>query len=141
MLNNRMDAVNTNMLTDKDKNFVPKVKYNILKNTSYAICGLKDIINNERSFQLELIAVAILLPCIFIIKTNFSNKVILFLTLMLVLIAEIINSAIERVVDLITSEHNNLAGKAKDAGSTIVLISIITCSIVWLNIIIYSFAV
>jgi len=50
---------------------------------------------------------------------------------MMVLIAEVTNSAIERAVDLVTLEHHPMAGRAKDVGSTIVFLSIIMCVVVW----------
>ena len=67
---------------------------------------------------------------------SFTEKLFMFISLMGVLIAEAINSAIERVVDLVTLEHHDMAGRAKDAGSTVVFLSIITCSVVWLIVII-----
>ena len=48
------------------------------------------------------------------------------------LIAETINSAIERVTDLVTLEHHDMAGRAKDVGSTIVFLSIVVFVIVWI---------
>jgi diacylglycerol kinase (ATP) len=58
----------------------------------------------------------------------------MFITLMGVLISEAINSSIERVVDLVTLEHHPMAGRAKDIGSTVVLLSIIVFIIVWVSI-------
>jgi diacylglycerol kinase (ATP) len=50
----------------------------------------------------------------------------MFMTLMGVLLAETINSSIERVVDLVTLEHHPMAGRAKDVGSTIVFLSLVS---------------
>jgi diacylglycerol kinase (ATP) len=55
----------------------------------------------------------------------------MFMTLMGVLLAETINSAIERVVDLVTLEHHPMAGRAKDVGSTIVFLSIGLFLVTW----------
>lgn len=106
-------------------------KYNFFKNTSYALKGLIDLIKNETSFKIELIVTIILIPVIIFIDTNLTNKAILFITLMGMILAEAINSAIERVVDLVTIEHNTMAGRAKDVGSTIVFISISIFVITW----------
>lgn len=106
-------------------------KYNFFKNTSYALKGLIDLIKNETSFKIELIVTIILIPVIIFIDTNLTNKAILFITLMGMILAEAINSAIERVVDLVTIEHHNMAGRAKDVGSTIVFISISIFVITW----------
>ncbi|MGJ0300797.1 diacylglycerol kinase [Aliarcobacter cryaerophilus] len=107
-------------------------KYNFFKNTSYALKGLIDLIKNETSFKIELIVTIILIPVIIFIDTNLTNKAILFITLMGMILAEAINSAIERVVDLVTLEQNPMAGRAKDVGSTIVFISISIFIITWL---------
>ena len=76
-------------------------KYNFLKNTTYALKGLKDLLKNETSFKIELLIVVLLLPVIIFIDTTIVNKLIMFITLMLMPLVEAINSAIERVVDLV----------------------------------------
>lgn len=113
-------------------------KYHIFKNTIYALQGLKDIIKNENSFKLELLLFIIAIPIIFLIDSSLTNKIILFSTFSLVLLTEAINSAIERVVDLVTLEHKTLAGQAKDAGSAAVFISIMIALISWVLIILDS---
>ena len=107
-------------------------KYNFFKNTSYALKGLVDLIKNETSFKIELILTLILLPVVVFIDTTLTNKAILFITLMGMLLAETTNSAIERVVDLVTLEHHDMAGRAKDAGSTIVFLSIFIFIVTWI---------
>ena len=106
-------------------------KYNFIKNTIYAIKGLKDIIQHESSFKIELLICIALLPFIFVVEISLVEKLLLFMTMTGVLIAETINSAIERVVDLVTLEHHDMAGRAKDVGSTIVFLSICLSVIVW----------
>ena len=106
-------------------------KYNFFKNTSYALKGLIDLIKTETSFKIELIITLILLPVIIFIDATLTNKALLFISLMGMLLAEAINSAIERVVDLVTLEHHQMAGRAKDVGSTIVFISIFIFIITW----------
>jgi diacylglycerol kinase (ATP) len=114
-------------------------KYNFIKNTIYALKGLKDIIKNESSFKIELIICIILIPFILLVDISLVEKLLLFITMMGVLIAETINSAIERVVDLVTLEHHNMAGRAKDVGSTVVFLSISLSVIVWGTILIKNF--
>ncbi len=106
-------------------------KYHFFKNTTYALNGLKDIIKNETSFKLELIIAIILIPFILYIDTTLIYKLMMFTSLMGMLIAETINSAIERVVDLVTLEHHAMAGRAKDVGSTIVFLSIGVFVVTW----------
>ena len=106
-------------------------KYHFFKNTTYALKGLRDIIAHETSFRLELIVVLVLSPLLFFIHLELSYKLLMFISLMGMLIAETINSAIERVTDLVTLEHHEMAGRAKDAGSAIVFLSIVVFVIVW----------
>jgi len=111
-------------------------KYSFFKNTSYAIDGLIDILKNETSFKIELLVCIILIPFLFIIDISLTNKLFMFIALMGIPLAEVINSAIERVVDLVTLEHHNMAKRAKDAGSAIVFISIVIFISVWASILI-----
>ena len=111
-------------------------KYNFFKNTSYALKGIVDLLKTETSFKIELILTIILLPIIFFIDTSLTNKLLMFITLMGMLLAETTNSAIERVVDLVTLEHHKMAGRAKDVGSAIVFISIFIFVITWGSILI-----
>ena len=111
-------------------------KYNFFKNTSYAINGLKDLIKTETSFKIELIITIILLPIIVFIDASLTNKALMFITLMGMLLAEATNSAIERVVDLVTLEHHHMAGRAKDMGSAIVFLSIFIFVITWVIVLI-----
>lgn len=109
-------------------------KYNFFKNTTYALKGLKDLIKNETSFKIELIITIILMPILFIIDVTIISKLLMFISLTGMLLAEAINSAIERVVDLVTLEHNEMAGRAKDVGSTVVFISIFIFIVTWCTI-------
>ncbi len=106
-------------------------KYNFFKNTTYALNGLIDLIKTETSFKIELIISIILIPLIIYIDLTLIEKCFLFISLMGMLIAEATNSAIERVVDLVTLEYNDMAGRAKDVGSTIVFLSIIVFTVTW----------
>jgi len=109
-------------------------KYHFFKNTNYALAGMKDLLQHETSFKIELFIVMLLLPVIFYIEISLTHKLLLFITLMGMLIAEAINSAIERVVDLVTLEHHPMAGRAKDVGSAVVFISIAVFVVTWLTV-------
>lgn len=106
-------------------------KYHFFKNTTYALQGLKDIMANETSFKIELVIALFLFPIIFLVNVELSYKLLMFISLMGMLIAETINSAIERVTDLVTLDHHEMAGRAKDVGSTIVFLSIMVFVVVW----------
>ena len=106
-------------------------KYSLFKNSTYALKGLKDLIQTETSFKIEILLSIILVPIIFFVDVTMTNKLLMFITLMGILIAEATNSAIERVVDLVTLEYHEMAGRAKDVGSSIVLLSIILFVVTW----------
>ncbi len=110
-------------------------KYNFFKNSSYALKGLVDIIKNETSFKIELILLPFIIMAIYLLNVSSTEAILLFISYFFVLIAEAINSAIERAVDLVTLEYHEMAGRAKDAGSTIVFLSIAQAIFVWLYII------
>ena len=115
----------------KARNLRNQPKYNFFKNTSYAVNGLKDLIKTETSFKIELIITIILLPVIIFVDATLTNKALMFISLMGMILAETINSAIERVVDLVTLEHHHMAGRAKDVGSAIVFLSIFIFVVTW----------
>jgi diacylglycerol kinase (ATP) len=106
-------------------------KYNFFKNSSYALMGLKDIISSESSFKIELALLFVVLPIVLAIELPILEKLLLFGSYFFILIAEAINSAIERVVDLVTLDHHQMAKRAKDVGSTVVFLSIVQCVMMW----------
>ncbi len=106
-------------------------KYHFFKNTTYALKGLKDIIRHETSFRIELVLVVLLIPVIIWIPLELSYKLLMFITLMGMPLAEAINSAIERVTDLVTLDYHEMAGRAKDVGSAVVFLSISIFVVVW----------
>lgn len=108
-----------------------KPKYHFFKNTKYAIDGLVHTLKTETSFRLELLCAVFIIFAIIYIDTALANKLILVATGILVLIVELINSAIENVVDLVTKENHPLAKNAKDIGSTAVMLSIGLHSTCW----------
>ena len=109
-----------------------KPKYSLFKNAIYAIEGLITAIKNETSFKLELISGVFIIPAILLIKVSIEAKLALLITAFLVLITELLNSAIENVVDLATKEIHPLAKNAKDIAATAVLFSIILHISCWI---------
>ena len=113
-----------------------KPKYHLFKNTKYALDGFIHAIKTESSFRLELLCAVFIIAGILYIDASITNKLILLITGILVLIIELVNSAIENTVDLVTKEHHPLAKNAKDIGSTAVMFSIILHSVCWIVILI-----
>ncbi|QDF29544.1 diacylglycerol kinase [Halarcobacter anaerophilus] len=113
-----------------------KPKYHLFKNTTYALSGLKHVLKTESSFKVELFCAIFIIAGIILIDTSISNKLILLVSGILVLIIELVNSAIENVVDLVTKEYAPLAKTAKDIGSSAVMFAIILHVVCWIMILI-----
>ena len=103
----------------------------IFKATYCSLKGFKAAWQYESAFRQELILVMVLLPFAFILATSTHHLVMLIGCLLLILFAEIINSAIEALADAITLEHHTLIGRAKDMGSAAVFIALSLTALVW----------
>ncbi|WP_297484092.1 diacylglycerol kinase [Sulfurimonas sp.] len=108
-----------------------KPKHNLYRNTIYALEGLVDIVKNETSFKWQLLMLFGFGTLAWILPLSFGYSSILFLSLFLPILAEIVNSAIERTVDLVTQEYHILAKQAKDVGATLVLVSFLVTVLIW----------
>ncbi len=108
-----------------------KPKYHLFKNTQYALEGFLHAFKTESSFKLELLAGVFIIPAIFLFDISMVSQLILLVTFFLILIVELLNSAVENVVDLVTKEIHPLAKNAKDIGATAVMFSITLHVICW----------
>ena len=99
--------------------------------TGYSIAGFKAAYKNEEAFRLELFAFIVLAPVALFLGESDIEKVLLLGSLVLVLVAELFNSAIEAVVDRSGDEYHELAGRAKDLGSAAVLVCLLLVLFVW----------
>ena len=110
---------------------VNKPKFSIFKNVTYALEGAKTVLKSEKSFKTQLLVIAIIGISLIFINISTVSKLVLFFSTWLILIAEAFNSAIERVVDLVTQEYHQLAKEAKDIGSFAVLLTFILIATIW----------
>jgi diacylglycerol kinase (ATP) len=85
----------------------------------------------EAAFQQELVAAAVLIPAAFWVGQGWVQVTLLIGVVVLVLIVELLNTAIEATVDRIGLERHPLSGEAKDLGSAAVLLSCLLCGGVW----------
>ena len=99
--------------------------------TGYSWNGFKAGWKNEEAFRQEVVLAAILIPLALFLDVGSIQTILMIASVLLVLILEIINSAIEAVVDLVTEEKHELAGRAKDMGSTAVMLGLINVVLVW----------
>lgn len=103
----------------------------IVDATRYSKQGLLSAWRNEAAFRQEILLLFILLPILFWLDVSRTEKLLLIITLLIVLVVELLNSAIENVVDLVSPDYHELAGRAKDIGSAAVFISILLAAITW----------
>ncbi len=87
---------------------------------------------HEKAFLQELIFVAIMIPISLWAGANGLERAVLMGSLFLILIAELLNSAIEATVDRIGLELHELSGRAKDLASAAILLAFLNAAIVWL---------
>lgn len=97
----------------------------------YSWQGLTAAWQHEAAFRQELFLSIFLLPLAIWLAETGLESAIMIASLFMVLIAEIINSAIEAVVDRLGSEHHELSGRAKDMGSAAVFLALLNVAIVW----------
>jgi diacylglycerol kinase (ATP) len=105
----------------------------IISAIRYSRQGLNHAVRNEAAFRQELLACCVLVPLAIWLPLTLVEKLLLLGSITLVLVTEIINSAIEAVVDRVSLDRHPLAGRAKDMGSAAVFIAVIWCAIVWLS--------
>ena len=108
-----------------------KPKHSLWKNGGYALEGLIDITKNETSFKWQIFMLLVLGTISWVLPISFGYSSILFISIFLPILAEVANSAIERVVDLVTSDYHILAKQAKDVGATMVILSLVVMSMIW----------
>ncbi|QYK14430.1 diacylglycerol kinase [Shewanella rhizosphaerae] len=104
----------------------------IFRATGFSMQGLKLAWQSEAAFRQELILVLFMLPIALLVDVPMVERILLIMTLMIVLIVELLNSAIEAVVDRIGHEIHPLSGQAKDIASAAVFIALALCGITWL---------
>lgn len=98
----------------------------------YSVDGLRSSLLYEAAFRQEVVLFLLLLPALYFISIPFWFKCLLFTVNSLVLIVELLNSAIESVVDLASPNYHILAKRAKDMGSGAVLLSLLLAGVLWI---------
>ncbi len=97
----------------------------------YSLAGLRAAWRHESAFRQELAIALLVIPAGLWLGQDGVEKALLVGSWLLVLIVELLNSAIEAVVDRIGPERHELAGRAKDLGSAAVLLSILLALLTW----------
>ncbi|MEO8718473.1 MAG: diacylglycerol kinase [Burkholderiales bacterium] len=104
----------------------------ILNATRYSLAGIAAAARHEAAFRQELLLAAVLVPLGLWLGDDGVERALLAGSALMVLVVELLNSAIEAVVDRVSLEDHDLARRAKDYGSAAVMLSLGTTGAVWL---------
>lgn len=107
----------------------------VFKAFSYSMEGLASSLKHEAAFRQEVILAVVLIPASFLLQVPLAQHLFLVGSVVLVLVVELLNSAVEAVVDDISLNNRPLAKRAKDMGSAAVLLSLLNCLICWASVI------
>ena len=102
----------------------------------FSIAGFKATWKHEEAFRQEVIVFIVAVPLAFWLTNDNVERILLIASVVLVMIVELLNSAIEAVVDRVGTEFHELAGRAKDIGSAAVMMSIMLAIATWLLILV-----
>jgi len=103
----------------------------IINAFGYSMQGFIAAFKHESAFRQEVSLLLVMLPAAIWLGNTPTEYALLIGSLLLVVIVELLNSAVEAVVDRVGNEHNELAGRAKDMGSAAVLVSLMNVSVIW----------
>jgi diacylglycerol kinase (ATP) len=103
----------------------------LLRAFGYSVQGLRAVWATEAAFRLEVFVAMPMAALALWLPVTAGERAVLLLTLFIVLLAELINSAIEVLVERISPDLHPLSGKAKDIGSAAVLLALLAAGVVW----------
>ncbi len=97
----------------------------------YSMDGFKAAYRHEDAFRQEVWLSLVLIPLAFYLEAEAMHRILMVGSVLLVMIVELLNSAVEAVVDRVSIERHALAKRAKDIGSAAVLLALINLGVVW----------
>lgn len=109
----------------------------IINAAGYSWQGLKAAFQHEAAIRQELLLLVIAGVTLCLLDLPALERLLMFSSVVLVLIVELLNSAIEAVVDRVGSERHELSGRAKDIGSAAVMVTLLLAGLIW-TVLIYT---
>jgi diacylglycerol kinase (ATP) len=103
----------------------------LLNAARYSAAGLAAAWRHEEAFRQECVAALLLVPAGLWLGRSGTEKALLAGSIAMVLVVELLNSAVEAVVDRVSPDHHELAGRAKDMASAAVMLSLATAGLTW----------
>jgi len=98
---------------------------------AYSLQGFRSAFKHEEAFRQEVLLAVIMIPLAFAFDVSQLARAVMIASVLLVLIVELLNSAVEAAVDRISLENHRLAKRAKDIGSAAVLLSLLNVAVIW----------
>tara|TARA_R110000868_G_scaffold120478_1_gene319946 strand:- start:4469 stop:4828 length:360 start_codon:yes stop_codon:yes gene_type:complete len=98
---------------------------------NYSRQGFIQAYHGEAAFREEVYVALVLIPLACLLDVSSVERILLIGSVLLLLIVELLNSAVEAAIDRIGSEHHELSGKAKDMGSAAVLLAVTIVALTW----------
>lgn len=99
---------------------------------NYSLAGLRAAYRSEDAFRQETLLAALMIPSAMVMPTTGIGKALMIGSVLLVLVIELLNSAVEAAVDRISLDRHRLSKRAKDIGSAAVLIALINVVVTWI---------
>ncbi len=99
--------------------------------TRWSLAGLRSAYSGENAFRIEINIAVVLLPAAFVVGRDWVEVALLAGSVLLVLIVELLNSAIEAAIDRVSFDTHELSKRGKDMGSAAVFLALLLCGGVW----------
>jgi diacylglycerol kinase (ATP) len=103
----------------------------------YSIAGLREAYRNEDAFRQEVWLALVLIPAALVLGRDGLSRAAMIASVLIVLVVELLNSAVEAAVDRISLDRHRLAKRAKDIGSAAVLLALINVAVVWVCVLVF----
>ena len=127
-----MNAPHVPLAGDQESPFKGKTGLRRLLNAlAYSAAGLRAAYRHEDAFRQEVMLAALMIPLALLLPSNGAGHALMIGSVLLVLIVELVNSAIEAAVDRISLDQHRLSKRAKDIGSAAVLVALINVFATW----------
>jgi diacylglycerol kinase (ATP) len=108
--------------------------------TYYSLNGLRAAFKSEAAIRQEVVAMLVLIPVACWLDLSVVERILLIMSLFIVLIAELLNTAVEKLCDHVSTDIHDLIGKAKDIGSAAVFVSLLLATTTWTAILVSRFS-
>ncbi|MBT5922124.1 MAG: diacylglycerol kinase [Cellvibrionales bacterium] len=120
----------------QDRRISSIVKRRLIVATKNSIIGLTTCFKHEEAFRIQVFIAVIALPSIFWVADNVMEGLLLLFVTVLMMITELLNSAVETTIDRIGMDYHELSKRAKDIASAAVFFAILLAAVTWLTLII-----